>query len=86
MVWEPPLHGLVVGGGWGSLFSSTLGPDQQGTWNKGQLPDGVCVGTRALGTLPEGLAKGQGSRHSAWDGVEVGRTHISHHPGKGDRA
>lgn len=75
-----------MGSGGGGLFSSKLGPDQQGMKNKGQLPVGVCIGTRVLGILPEGPAKGQGYWHCAWDGVEVGSCPFNCHPGKGDSA
>ena len=79
---RPPLHGWEVGLGGGSLFSSNMGPDQQGMKNKGQLPDRVCIETRVLEILPEGLVKGQGNGHRAWDGVAVGRCHFSYHPGE----
>lgn len=63
---RPPLHGLEVGIGGGSLFSSNLGPDQQMTKNKDQLPDGVCVGTRVSEILPGGLARGAGQGVGWW--------------------
>lgn len=50
MIWELAAVGR-------NLFSSILGPNEQGMKNEGQLSGGVCMGTGILGILTQELGK-----------------------------
>lgn len=81
-IWEVMDSWFGGGSRWMESGQFQTGPNQQGMKNKGQLSEGLCMETRVLGILTQGLVKGQGCRYCAWSGVEVGVYCFNYHPRK----